>query len=47
MSDGLLELLLTNKEEPHRDVILNSSLGCSDYKELLILTEVRKTSDGA
>lgn len=47
VGDGLLDLLLTNKEELDRDVIINSSLGCSDYKELAILTGVKTTSSGA
>lgn len=33
VSDGLLDLLLTNKEELDMDVINNSNRGCSDYKE--------------
>lgn len=33
VGDGLLDLLLTSKEELGRDVINNSSRGCSDYKE--------------
>lgn len=47
VGDSLLDLLLTNKEELDRDVIINSSLGCSDYKELAILMGVKKTSNGA
>ena len=47
VGDGLLDLLLTNKEELDRDVIINSSLGCSDYKELAILMGVKKTRSGA
>lgn len=34
VGDSLLDLLLTSKEELDRDVINNSSHGCSDYKEL-------------
>lgn len=33
VSDGLLDLLLTSKEELDMDVINNSNRGCSDYKE--------------
>jgi len=44
VGDSLLDLLLTNKEELDRDVIINSSLRCSDYKELTILMGVKKTS---
>lgn len=33
VGDSLLDLLLTSKEELDRDMINNSSRGCSDYKE--------------
>lgn len=33
VGDGLLDLLLTSKEELDMDVINNSNRGCSDYKE--------------
>lgn len=32
------------KEELDRDVIINISLGCSDYKELVILMGVKTSS---
>lgn len=42
VGDGLLDLLLTSKEELDRDVINNSSCGCSDYKEPQMWQEHRR-----
>lgn len=44
MAKGWVMVSWTNKEELDRDVIINSSLGCSDYEELMILMGVKTSS---